>query len=231
MSGMTDHEGQALDRFRPPLDEEILAYARSRGVTEVLHFTTDRGLLGAAATGAVLSRDAMYNERRVEYIRLFNCKDRTRDANWTGHVSLSITQINRDLLSSSRRWHSGEDVFWCILGFDVSILGHPEVYFADSNNAYPITKRKLGITGLAGMFAEVVRWGYFNTAAYRTKTKPLNLPTQEQAEVLYPSRVPLQWLRHIYLSSEEYFDWAASLPEMFTAMPPVPVVCKPEVFE
>jgi hypothetical protein len=187
-------------------------------------------LLGIAATGALLSREALCEERYLEYISLLNCPDRSRDARWTGHVSMSVTKINRPMLRSSRMWHPGEDVWWCVLAFDVTVLGHPGVWFADSNNAYPITKRGTGVDGLALLFADPVIWGHYNTPTRRTSSMPRNVPTQEQAEVLYPDRVPLQWLRRIYLPNEDDIDYVNGLPGSFAGLPTVPVECKPEVF-
>lgn len=207
-----------------------MAYARDRGITEVLHFTTDSGLLGIAATGALLSRDELRKERYLEYISILNCPDRSRDARWTRHVSLSLTKINHRLLRSSQSWHPQPEVWWCVLAFDVRILGHPGVWFADSNNAYPKTKRGTGVEGLSLLFADTVTWGNYNTRERRTKTTLRNMPTHGQAEVLYPDRVPLQWLRRIYLPNEDNIDYVNGLPGSFTALPSVPVECKPEVF-
>lgn len=214
----------------PPSDPAVLRFAQDRGITEILHFTSDSGLLGVAATGALLSRDALRSESYLEYIRVLNCPDRSRDARWTGHVSMSMTKINRYLLEKSTRWHSGEDVWWCVLAFDVNVLGHPGVWFADSNNAYPVTKRDTGVEGLAALFADTVYWGNYNTPARRTPWTPSNMPTHDQAEVLYPDRVPLQWLRRIYLPNDDNIDYVTSLPGSFTGLPRVPVECKPEVF-
>jgi hypothetical protein len=213
----------------PHCDEAVLAYVQDQGITEVLHFTTDSGLLGIAATGALLSRDGLCKERYLEYISIVNCPDRSRDARWTGHVSMSITKINHHMLRSSKRWHPGEEVWWSVLAFDVNLLGHPGVWFADSNNAYPITKRGTGVDGLAMLFADTVIWGYHNTPTPRAST-PRNMPTHEQAEVLYPDRVPLQWLRRIYLPNEDNIDYVNGLPGSFMGLPRVPVECKPEVF-
>jgi hypothetical protein len=230
MSGVLGSEPAPVGDDPFDVDHAVLAYAQDRGITEVLHFTSGSGLLGAAATGAVLSRDRLREEEYVAYIALENCPDRSRDAAWTGHVSLSITQINRALLDiSRRRWHPDEDV-WCVLAFDVAILGHPGVWFADSNNAYPITKRDIGVTGLAAMFADAVKWGYYNKIDYRTDRTPRSMPTQDRAEVLYRDRVSLRWLRNIYVSDHETADHVEGLFAVLDTLPRVPVVCKPEVF-
>ncbi|MBB4910606.1 DarT ssDNA thymidine ADP-ribosyltransferase family protein [Actinophytocola algeriensis] len=230
MSGVLGSEPAPVGDEPFGVDHAVLAYAQDRGITEVLHFTTGAGLLGTVATGSVLSRDRLREEQYLAYIALENCPDRSRDAAWTGYVSMSVTQINRSLLESSRRWHPEEDISWCVLAFDVAILGHPDVVFANSNNAYPITKRDSGVTGLAGMFADAVKWGYYNTVERRKSWTPNNMPTHAQAEVLYPDRVPLRWLRSIYVLDHETADHVEGLYAALDTKPRVPVVCKPEVF-
>jgi hypothetical protein len=230
MSGVPGNGPAPVDDESFDDDVEIIAYARRRDISEVLHFTTDSGLLGVAATGTVQSRDLLKEEQYLEHLYVPNCPSRVRDARWTGHVSLSLTKINGYMLGKSKNWHPEEDVWWCVLAFDVAILGHPGVTFADSNNAYPITKRGVGVAGLAALFADTVMWGNFGTPARRTKYTPLNMPTHDQAEVLYPGQVSLQWLRHIYVPDEEHLDYVACLHKSFPALPSVPVRCNPEVF-
>ena len=227
---MVGQESTSSGDDTPATDEAVVAYARGRGISEVLHFTTDSGLVGVAATGALQARDLLREEQYVEHIYQPNCPDRSRDARWTGHVSLSLTKINGYMLGKSRNWHPEKDVWWCVLAFDVAVLGHPGVTFADSNNAYPITKRGVGVTGLAALFADTVVWGKFNTPARRPRNAPLNMPTHDQAEVLYPQQVSLRWLRNIYVPDDETIDYVGSLRSVLPDFPAVPVVCKPEVF-
>ncbi len=54
------------------IDEFIAA----RGITEVLHFTTNHGLLGIFARGALLSRDDLTVDELLESVRLLNCAQR-----------------------------------------------------------------------------------------------------------------------------------------------------------
>jgi hypothetical protein len=230
MTGFVGQEPTAFGDDIPVTDEAVVAYARGRGISEVLHFTTDSGLIGVAATGALQARDLLNEEQYLEHIYQPNCPDRSRDARWTDHVSMSITKINGYMLGKSKNWHREANVWWCVLAFDVAILGHPGVTFADSNNAYPATKRDVGLNGLTALFADTVVWGNFNTIKRRTRTTPLNMPTQEQAEVLYPRQVPLRWLRNIYVPDEETIDYVGSLRSVLPDFPAVPVVYKPEVF-
>lgn len=224
---MTTNLGAAPDPTG--LDNAVLQYAGQRGIAEVLHFTTNPGLLGILATGAVLSRDGLSADRYVEHIYTPNCADRLKDADWTGYVNLSITRVNSSMLTFSRNRHVADEVWWCVLAFDVSIMAHPGVYFSTTNNIYPAARRQQGITGLAALFEQSVA-GRYGNLSHRTVHTPINLPTDPQAEVLFPDRIPLSWLRAIYVPDEDNIDYVNSLFVTFGVSPRVPVQYKPEVF-
>lgn len=46
----------------------IEQYIEDNGISEILHFTTERGLTGCAGTGLVLSRKALNAEQYLSYI-------------------------------------------------------------------------------------------------------------------------------------------------------------------
>ncbi|MFT7840689.1 DarT ssDNA thymidine ADP-ribosyltransferase family protein [Saccharothrix sp. BKS2] len=209
---------------------DVVAAARARGVTDVLHFTTNHGLLGIAASAAVLCRDELDEDKYLEHIYTPNCATRSRDAQWTGYINLSITEINGHMFGSSERWHPEDGLWWTILAFDVEILGHPDVQFVTTNNVYPCAERAPGVEGFEAVFKPSVEWGKYGSRKVRLGSTPNNVPTDPQAEVLYPGRISLDWLRAIYLREEEHTDYVASLSGIFTGMPDVPVLHKPEVF-
>lgn len=212
-------------------DEAVAALVAERGIAEVLHFTTaPPGMVGVCATGAVLSRDRLKKEKHVQYIYKPNCATRTKDPDWTDHVSLSITTVNKWMLDKSTEWHADEGIWWAVLSFDPVILTHPGVYFTTTNNTYPNVHRATGRAGLDSMFANTVLWGYWDTPATRWSGMPANLPTQSQAEVLYPGRVSLKYLRAVYVAEAEHTDDVKTWVEMFSTMPTVPVAHRPEIF-
>ena len=120
----------------PVTDTAVTAYAAARNIREILHFTTNRGLLGVFATGAVLSRDLLDTDKYIEHIYTPNCSTRLKDSAWTGYVNLSISRVNDRMLSTSCRWHSTEDLWWVVLAFDTSLLADPGVHFVTTNNTY-----------------------------------------------------------------------------------------------
>jgi ssDNA thymidine ADP-ribosyltransferase DarT-like protein len=213
------------------IDPAVEPYVAARGITEVLHFTTDKGLLGIFATGAVLCRDLLDVEQYIEAIYTPNCNNRLKDPNWTGYVNLSISRVNKDMLNSSERWHSTEDLWWAVLAFDASLLAHPGVHFTTTNNTYPSLKRGTGIHGLHALFADSVEFGYYGCYKSRYPGMPDAWTTDPQAEVLYPERVSVGLLRALYVREPEHIDHVAGLMSIFSTVPRVPILHKPEVFQ
>ena len=152
--------------------DAVAAYAAERGITEVLHFTTNNGALGILATGFVLSRDRLAKEQYIEHIYTPNCPSRHKDSDWTDYVNLSISRVNGRMLGiSSGRWHATQDLWWVVLAFDGSLLAHPDVHFVTTNNTYsqlPQTRHRRGRpartvrslcgVGLAGQPRDPLPW-------------------------------------------------------------------------
>lgn len=205
------------------------AYAHSRGITEILHFTTNRGLVGILSTGAVLCRDELVAAGTLEPIRLLNCLDRSKDADWTGYVNMSISQVNQWMLKRSRSWHEEDGVWWAVLAFNVIILDDPGVWFATTNNTYSVVRRGQGVDGLADLFTEPMPWGWYGSTKSRYG-KAAHQPTCEQAEVLYPKALALPTLTNIYVAEPEHIDEIAGWVATFPNTPFVPVTHNPGVF-
>ena len=183
----------------------IAEIVERRGITEVVHFTTGRGLTGVLDTKAVLSRARVKAEERLEYIIQLNCPT-VLDEAWEDFVNLSVTRINRSLFkSSSRKWHP--DHSWALLAFDPVILEHKGVVFTTTNNAYAnVVKRASGPEGLEALFAKRIPWGYYGSICTRGRDMTDNLATDEQAEVLYPESVSTEFLQTIYVAEHTHAD-------------------------
>lgn len=211
--------------------EQIREFARARGITEVVHFTTNHGLLGVLDSAGVFSRARVTAEQRLDSIRYLNCTYR-KDPDWIDHVSMSIGTVNQSMLGTSMGWHPSEDVWWAVLAFDPEILTHDGVTFTTTNNVYhSVVRRGEGASALADMYSDSVPWGYYGSTVRRTVQTAMNAPTDHRAEVLYPVKVPLEFLRAIYVPQPEHIDeisgWLANYP----SAPRVPVLCRPEVFQ
>jgi hypothetical protein len=208
----------------------IMAFVAERGITEVLHFTTNHGLVGILASGALLSRDDLNAEDLLGSVRLLNCKIR-RDPEWTGYVNMSISAVNNMMLSTSRGWHPLGDIWWAVLSFGPEILDDEGVVFTTTNNVYDdVVKRSSGIDGLRAMYGERIPYGYYGSAVPRFKSTPPDRPTHVQAEVLYPGRVDLSRLRAIYVPMDQHLDEIEGLMTSIPGAPRVPVSVRPEVF-
>lgn len=184
---------------------DIKEAIRARSISEVLHFTTSNGLLGTVTVGALLSHKDLPSERTLSHILQINCPDRSRDKEWHSYVNLSVSRINASFFSIAKnKWHATKDLYWCILSFKPEIMSHPKVYFSTTNNAYACAVRETGIIGFDSMFAESIRQFPDKTIRRPSQLAP-NLTTCQQAEVLYPGRVPVEFLQRVYVPSEDIY--------------------------
>jgi hypothetical protein len=199
----------------------------SRNIEEVVHFTWHRGLVGALHCGFVKSRKRLPNTEELEFIYKPNAAYR-KDLAWLDYVNLSLSKINAEYFGHSCRWHRDQDLWWCILSFDPVILSHPGVWFTTTNNIYPATQRATGIVGLQALFAEQVE-GRYNVVIRRSASMPLRFTSCEQAEVLYPRELSLEYLRRIYVSTGEDYDEVKAQLAAFRWRP-VGVIIAPDRF-
>lgn len=205
--------------------------ARSRGVTEILHFTTSRGLVGILNSNGVVCRDRLDSDQTLEAIRLPNAASRSKDAAWTGYVNLSVSRVNVSMLGYSKNWHRIDGVWWAIVAFDVSIVDDPGVTFTTTNNTYPVVQRAVGVAGFEAMFADRVPWGYYGSVAIRTASTPASYTTCPQAEVLYPDVVTLDRATNVYVPEPDYLDDVAGMMSAFPNAQGLQVTCAPAVFQ
>jgi hypothetical protein len=184
------------------------------------------------ATGGLLCHSALPQEKRLAHILQINSKDRSRDAAWHDYVNLSVSRINGTFFSiSSGRWHATKDVYWCILSFDASIVTHPGVLFATTNNAYALTERAPDLDGFEGLFAPKIRQ-FPAKWVHRSRETPSHHTTCHQAEVLYPNVVDLAHLRRVYFPTDDIADEAAAqlalcAPELAARLA---LLVRPELF-
>lgn len=208
--------------------EQIIA---ARKITEILHFTTNRGLVGILATKALKARSLLSEDKYLEHIYLNNCPDRSRDAEWHGYVNLSITTVNWHLFGiSMHKWHLEPGIYWCVLSFDPVILTHDGVFFATTNNMYSGVLRAKGGKGLERLFGKtIVRW--YGCTVTRDTDEPGNQPTCHQAEVLYPKQVSIEYLRQIYVEDEAHLDSVGSALDTLASEYNIRCTVRPGMFE
>lgn len=185
-----------------------------RKITEVLHFTTNRGVVGVLGSRYLQSRFRLPANDYLQYVLHVNAKDRPEAAeffdksnNWLDFVNLSISEINRRYFLVSQKWHKESDVWWAIFSFDPSIVDHEGVVFTTTNNAYDqMCRRASGLEGFNSLFASEIPRKHGWTVSRRSRAS--NLPTCEQAEVLYPGQISTQYLKRIYVTCGEHHDLA-----------------------
>lgn len=184
--------------------EGIRRIINKRRIEEVVHFTTNRGVLGVLVTRKLKSRALLDKEQYLEYLYTPNAIYRDRDAAWLPYVNLSVSRINSIFFRiSSGKWHVNEPMWWCVLSLDPEILTHEGVYFVTTNNAYACAIRGRGPSGMNAMFADEVQEFDSGTMAIRRANTPARFTTSVQAEVLYPGEVDTSYLRTIYVTRPE----------------------------
>jgi hypothetical protein len=193
------------------------------GVTELVHYTTQKGVHGTIASKAILSRARLDKDEYLEHIRepVWPRKDPT----WVDHISLSVTSIDDDLFFRSRRHYP--HLWWAVMSVSPTILDDDGVVFTTTNNIYPAVRRGQGIRGFRATFADQVvgRYGRIHTRAGLSASQP----TDRAAEVLYPARIPTEHLQAVYVTEPDHkytvLAWCEALDH-----PDIPVEIRPDVF-
>lgn len=182
--------------------EGISALIQERKITEVVHFTTNRGLLGILVQRLCKARALLAQDQYLESIYHENTKIRREAPQYWSYVNLSISEPNhRFLRISSEDWWANEDLFWAVLSFDPVIMTHPGVLFAPGNMGYTGIIPVEGLPGAESLFADRVPAGFNKTMPRRDRAP--DLPTNPQAEVLYPQAVSSGHLQRIYVLTDE----------------------------
>ncbi len=192
-----------------------------RGISEILHFTTNRGVTGILHNRHLMARPYLNTDQYLRHVLQLNWEDRPEERpyfdkseNWINFVNLSISEINECLFRLSKRRHQAAGLWWCILSFDPEIMTHDGVRFATTNNGYDACVRGSGQLGLQALFAPRVQRkvnGPYGPWSVSRSGRSTELPTCEQAEVLYPDQLSLEYLRKIYVVEDEHHDMIAGL--------------------
>ncbi|WP_405629291.1 DarT ssDNA thymidine ADP-ribosyltransferase family protein [Streptomyces sp. NBC_01174] len=209
---------------------DVESVLTQREISEVRHFTTNRGVAGTLATQYLLSRKQLPEEAYLEHVFTPNCSTR-KDVASLDTISLSISKINAGFFKTcSGNWHGDSDVWWVVLGIDAGVLAHPGVVFTTTNNIYSNVRRGEGSDGLNALFAEEIRPFIPppNKVIYRNN-QPNFCPTDPQAEALYPKRLSTEHLLRIYVRFPEHEEKVAAMMDA-VGHPPVEIKHDPEAF-
>ncbi len=212
---------------RLPQCPDVVEAAIERQITNIVHFTTMKGVTGILAKNMVRSRERLPHDEYLEHVYSPNVNTR-KDEKWLDYVNLSITRINDNMFGASERWHIDEYNPWAVLSFKPEILGHPGVVFTTTNNIYPACRRAEGLCGFEQLFADFVL-GRHNTRHNRD-SKPANWPTDRQAEVLYPGELSCDYLQRIDVQLGESVDAVCGILGGLGLLGRIEVRHAPEVF-
>ncbi len=181
----------------------INSLVEDKGITEILHFTTNAGFLGMLSKGQVLPNSRLHKEDTLEFIFKQNSETRReKDPKWLDYINLSVSRLNHEFFGYSQYIHRNKDMYWVVLSFTPEIMSHQGVYFATTNNIYPSCKRGQGTQGFEEMFKNPVE-GLRQQDVYRGDSHLPSWTTCKQAEVLYPDGLSLDYLNRIYVCNEE----------------------------
>jgi hypothetical protein len=202
---------------------------KERNITEVVHFTTNAGLLGILASKAILPNTQLREEQTLSFIFEQNSAVRKeRDREWLNYVNLSITKPNYDFLSYSKYRRQDQDIFWVLLSISPEILEHDGVYFTTTNNIYPSCTRGNDQAAFENMFSNSF-FGKFQRKVTRIPSTPANQTTCEQAEVLYPGAIPLSYVKKIYVCCDE--DRFSVAGQQLSLSTKIDIIVDPSIFE
>lgn len=197
--------------------------ANRRGVTELVHYTTQKGVHGTVASSALLSRARLDKDEYLEHIR--EPVWPRKDPEWIDHISLSVTSINDDLFFRSRSHYP--HLWWAVISLAPGILDDSDVVFTTTNNIYPAVERGEGVVGFEAMFAAEVT-GRYGTRHTR-EGLPDSQPTDRAAEVLYPGMISTEHVQALYVLEADHrrtvLAWCEALNH-----PDLHVEIRPDVF-
>ena len=209
---------------RTPRCPEVVAAAKKRGITSIVHFTTVKGLVGILASGEVKCRRDLPDDELVRYVYEPNAADRGLDERWHDYVNLSVTNINLRMFNFSIRQRGVDE--WVILEFGSKILRHRGVVFCTTNNIYPAAHRSQGLRGFEQLFAPTVP-GWYGHPVDRSDRPPWQT-TDPQAEVLYPFSLSLRRLHTITANNESAYEDALDASSIYPQEPKIKM--DPEAF-
>lgn len=188
-----------------------------------MHYTTQKGVHGTIASGAILSRAQLDQDEYLEHIRKGVWP--RRDHRWIDHISLSVSSINDLLFRQSRANHP--TLWWAVFSVSPAVLNDADVWFTTTNNIFPSVKRGQGITGFEAIFADPVEGRYGKM--YTRAGLPHSQPTDRAAEVLYPQRISNDHVQHVYVGEAEHrryvLAWCDALGH-----PELDVEIRPDIF-
>jgi hypothetical protein len=181
------------------VSDAVAQQATRRAVTRLCHLTPFRNLLHIASEGALLSTAELQSNERAA----FEPQDLARLDGHPDHICCSIQYPNVWYLRSKRLNSTPlQRLFpdWVCLLIDPSYLWVDGTLFCHRNAAAGWgSYLAAGPDAFAGIYNDVVLGA---KGSISRNQKPENCPTDDQAEVLVPKRIPLEDANHIVVADE-----------------------------
>jgi hypothetical protein len=178
-----------------PIAEQIL----NRGITRLCHFTPSRSLahILSGRSGIRPSIELSDDERAI-----FNPTDLRRLDNHASHICCSIEYPNGWYMARAR---DAEKLFpdWVVIFVKPTVLSLPGTLFCPRNAASGSGRfLRPGVEAFDSMYAQEIDGAYGRT--YTRGPKHLTCsPTDDQAEVLVPVRIPVEDITGVAVSSAQ----------------------------
>lgn len=178
---------------------EIKIDTKQRGITRLCHFTPSRNLahIASGASGILSTQSLKDDERSV-----FTATDLSRFDNHEGHICCNIEYPNAWYFDKAR---SAEVLFkdWVVLLINPKFLWLNGTKFCPRNAAANYGREiKEGADAYRALFKDSVQ-GTGGNKFNRNSNHLMCCPTDEQAEVLIPDRIPLEDILGIVAYSED----------------------------
>lgn len=181
------------------MNEEILEFIVSKGITRLCHFTPSRNLqhIAAGKTGILSTAKLEAAERET-----FNPTDLERLDNKTTHICCSIEYPNAWYFEKAR---SKERIFtdWVVLLISPLYLAKEDTLFCPRNAAANYGRLiEDGPVGLQKMFAERIS-GAAGRVYSRGALHKSSCPTDQQAEVLIRDQIHMKDILAVAVKTKE----------------------------
>jgi hypothetical protein len=172
---------------------------RQRQIRRLCHFTPSRNLPHIISSGlGIVASSALASDVRA----VFNPTDLERLDGHADHVCCSIEYPNAWYFHKAR---AKEQLFrdWAILLISPDALLIDGAKFSPRNAAAGAGRYvREGLDGFGTLYVREVI-GAYNKKLIRTPTRPIAVPTDDQAEVLIPKLVPLSMILGVVVGSAE----------------------------
>jgi len=176
--------------------------AQRRGVTRLCHFTPGRKLMNMLRdTQAILPT----TDLRQEFEHLLDPTDPARLDGRPDHICCSVQYPNAGYFQRVVRT-TPNFPDWVILGLNPRLLWERPVLFSPRNAAaqYGAFLQE-GWAGWQSLFQEAVQ-GAGGRMFTRDRQMTPNCPTDNQAEVLIPGRIPLDYIEAIIVPNQDALE-------------------------